>query len=390
MRKWYLFGLLAWIIGAGLFVTNSFAQSNEADALWSQCGGKQTPAKKRACYQKGLGEILRKHGTEQALTALEELTSQDLDVLRNAHPYTHHLGRASFTYYQDVAEAFAHCRETFWSGCYHGVLEGYLRSLREVESENIANVCSTIIDTWQSTFLRYQCLHGLGHGLALYFNHNIHKALAACDALASPWERESCYSGIFMENIVAYLHPHHTHHAPQDRHQAQHESPKSLLRPEDPLYPCNAIDHRYQRACYRMQSSAIVAFTQYDFAQAFQECEKAPAEFVPVCYQSLGRDVSGYTLRDPTKTIALCRKGSSDNATQCFVGAVKDFILTQADPQRGLALCRRLDEGSKEACYAATGEVLLSLYPDRKKRAQSCAQAEDAYIAACQAAASAS
>lgn len=395
MRKWYLLGLLTWIIGAGLFVTNSFAQENGADELWSQCGGKTVPAEKRACYQKGLEKILRKHGTEQALTTLEKLTNQDPDVLRNAHPYTHHLGWASFAYSRDVAEAFARCRESFWSGCYHGVLEGYLRSLREVKSEHIANVCTTIIDTWQSTFLQYQCLHGLGHGLALYFDHHIHKALGGCDALVSPWERESCYGGVFMENIVAFLHPHHSPRDVQEthgRHAMVHrdESPKSLLRPEDPLYPCNAIDQHYQRACYRMQSSAIVAFTQYDFAQAFQECEKVPAEFVSVCYQSLGRDVSGYTLRDPTKTIALCQKGRSDSVTQCFVGAVKDFILTHADPQRGLALCRRLNEASKEACYAATGEVLLSLYPDREKRARSCAQAEDGYIAACQAAASSS
>ncbi len=392
MRKWGLLGLLTWIIGAGLFLTNSFAQEYGADELLSQCGGKLTPAQKRECYQKRLEKILRKHGTEQALTTLEKLASQDPDVLRDAHPYTHHLGRASFAYSQDVAEAFAQCRESFWSGCHHGVLEGYLRSQREMKSENIANVCTTIIDTWQSTFLQYQCLHGLGHGLTLYFDHHIHKALGGCDALVSPWERESCYGGVFMENIVAFLHPHHLRQETHSRHAMPHrdESPKSLLRPEDPLYPCNAIDQHYQRACYRMQSSAIVAFTQYNFAQAFQECEKAPAEFVSVCYQSLGRDVSGYTLRDPAKTIALCQKASSDNATQCFVGAVKDFILTHADPQRGLALCRRLDEASKEACYAATGEILLSLYPDREKRAQSCAQAEDAYIAACEAAASAS
>ena len=103
-----------------------------------------------------------------------------------------------------------------------------------------------------------------------------------------------------------------------------------------------------------MQSSAILTFSQHDFTKAFQVCSGAPAAFVSVCYESLGRDVSGFTLRNAEKTLSLCRQGSPEQATACLVGAVKDFILTHADPQRGLTFCRRLDDASKEACYAAT------------------------------------
>ena len=376
--------LLAGIVG--VLTVPSFAQENEAEQLWGQCGGHQHQPQKRQCYHTGLEKILQTRGTEHALATLDTLTQQDPDVLRDAHPYTHHLGRASFAYYKDVAEAFAHCRETFWSGCYHGVLESYLRSLPEVRADAIAAVCTREIDAWQSTFLQYQCLHGLGHGLTLYFDYQLPTALEGCDALASPWERESCYSGVFMENVVAFLQPHHTH---QEGHQSHADRPRSLLRPEDPLYPCTAVGELYQRACYRMQSSAILTFSQHDFAKAFQVCSGAPAAFVSVCYESLGRDVSGFTLRNAEKTMSLCRQGSPEQATACLVGAVKDFILTHADPQRGLAFCRRLDDASKEVCYAATGEVLLSLYPDNQQRAQSCAQAETEYIDACKEAAAA-
>ena len=384
-----LYIIRAWLVcmvSLALCAPPSFAQDTEAEQLWGQCGGQQHQPQKRQCYHAGLEKILRTQGTEQALATLDRLARQDPDVLRDAHPYTHHLGRASFAYYGDVAEAFARCRETFWSGCYHGVLEGYLRSLLEVRADTIAAVCTREIDAWQSTFLQYQCLHGLGHGLTLYFDYQLPSALEGCDALASSWERESCYSGVFMENVVAFLQPHHTH---PEEHHSHADRPRSLLRPEDPLYPCTAVDAPYQRACYRMQSSAILAFSQYDFTKAFAVCAGAPAAFVPVCYESLGRDVSGFTLRDAEKTMSLCRQGSPEQASACLVGAVKDFILTHADPQRGLAFCRRLDDASKEACYAATGEVLLSLYPDNQQRAQSCAQAETEYIDACKAAAAA-
>ena len=367
------------------FGTPSFAQENEAEQLRGQCGEHQHQPQKRQCYHTGLEKIIRTQGTEHALATLATLTRQDPDVLRNAHHYAHHLGRTSFAYYKDVTEAFAHCRETFGSGCYHGVLEGYLRSLPEVRADSIAAVCTKEIDAWQSTFLQYQCLHGLGHGLTLYFDYHLPTALEGCDALASPWERESCYSGVFMENVVAFLQPHHTHQ--EGDHHA--DRPRSLLRPEDPLYPCNAVDEAYQRACYRFQSSAILTFSQHDFAKAFQVCSGAPTALISVCYESLGRDVSGFTLRDVEKTMSLCQQGGPEQATACLVGAVKDFINNYADPQRGLAFCRRLDDASKEACYAATGEMLLSLYPDNQQRAQSCAQAETEYIDACKEAAAA-
>ena len=82
--------LLAWIVG--VLTTPSFAQESEAEQLWGQCGGHQHQPQKRQCYHTGLEKILRTQGTEHALATLDTLTRQDPDVLRDAHPYTHHLG----------------------------------------------------------------------------------------------------------------------------------------------------------------------------------------------------------------------------------------------------------------------------------------------------------
>lgn len=337
-----------------------------------------TDEEKTRCYQEQLESLLRTHGTEHALDVLVRLTTQDPDVLREAHNYAHHLGRQSFGHYQDATVAFSHCRDTFWSGCYHGVLEAYLRSLPQVQPQDIAQLCGQHLKTGQSPFLEYQCLHGLGHGLTMYFHHDVPAALAFCDALPAEWEQNSCYGGVFMENIVAFQNPHHAHH----------HGHQQWLNPQDPLYPCTAVDKRYQQSCYLMQSSAILTFTDYDFARAFKECARAPAEFVPVCYQSLGRDISGFTLRDPEKVLELCSLAQEDAAVQrCFVGAVKDFIMTYADSRQGLALCRRLPETGKNECYTAAGELLTVLYPEPEKRAQACAGAEEPYIGICKAAA---
>jgi hypothetical protein len=353
-----------------------FAQDEEGTALGEECREK-TSEDKTLCYRQRLEDVLKTQGTEQALTTLERLAEQDPDVLREAHPYAHHLGRISFAHYQEAPVAFSHCRDTFWSGCYHGVLEGYLSSLPQVEPQHITTLCSNSIDAQESLFLKYQCFHGLGHGLTIHFQHNVSKALSFCDALPTDWDRESCYGGVFMENIVAFQTPHHGHHT-------EH---KSFLNPQDPLYPCNAVEKKYQRACYLMQTSAILTFTGHDFAQACRECDKAPSEFIPLCYQSLGRDISGFTLRDAERTIGLCKQGSPKYIEHCFVGAVKDFILTYADPERGLAFCRKLDTPYKKDCYAGVGETLVSLYPDQESRGQACTDAEMEYVTICKASA---
>ncbi|MEW6297342.1 MAG: hypothetical protein AB1671_06320 [Thermodesulfobacteriota bacterium] len=340
--------------------------SSPSVACWRQTGEAKT-----RCYQQRLDYILQTQGTEQALTALERFAAQDPEVLRDAHPYAHHLGRAAFAHYQDVAVAFSRCRDVFWSGCYHGVLEGYLRSLPGVEPHHVAGLCGAQIKTEQSRFLQYQCVHGLGHGLMMYLHHDVPSALALCDALPAAWDQQACYGGVFMENIVAFQNPHHGH------------GHTRWLNPQDPLYPCTAVDRRYQHACYSMQSSAILTFTNQDFVQAFRECGKAPVEFASVCYQSLGRDISGFALRDAEKVVELCEQGPEDAVRHCFVGAAKDFILSSADPQRGLALCRRLSAPLKMDCYGAVGQVVAILYPEQERRKEVCTGAEEAYVGPC-------
>lgn len=365
---------------AGLLV--AISTGVETAAGGSQGCGKEPPARKISCYEKKLETLLVREGTEAALTALEGFAKAEPMALREAHPLAHHIGRRSVAHYKDARVAMSHCRDAFWSGCYHGVLEGYLGSLAKVEPKHIVPLCKEDADPKQrlfkSLFEKYNCVHGLGHGLTINFQHDVLKSLAFCDALPTDWDRESCYGGVFMENIVAFQNT--LRHRPGDHQHAHH---KSFLNPQDPLYPCSALAQRYLDACYLMQSSAILTFNGYDFVRAFGECDKATAAFVPVCYQSMGRDISGFTLRDVKKTMRLCQLGREDRRQDCYTGAVKDFILTHADPDRGLALCLAIDSAYKDVCYRAVGEMLVSLYPDIGPRQAACGRAESPYVKTC-------
>ena len=70
-------------------------------------------------------------------------------------------------------------------------------------------------------------------------DYEIYESLEACDLIEQEFHRKSCYSGVFMENIVGGI-------------------ARGLLKAEDgayhytdylnddPHYPCNAVDEVYK------------------------------------------------------------------------------------------------------------------------------------------------
>jgi hypothetical protein len=75
------------------------------------------------------------------------------------------------------------------------------------------------------------------------------------------------------------------------------------------------------------------------------------------CFQSLGRDVSGQSGSEQSRTIELCMKGPSAAAKEnCFIGAVKDFISYFHDDKQGLAMCDAITDATLSASCTATGK----------------------------------
>jgi hypothetical protein len=368
---------------AAMILWSVWGGASEAAGEDPVCNQAQVEAKLR-CFQDRLEVVINTEGTEQALSLLETLTMQDADAEREAHPLVHHIGRRSFAHYGEAAKAMSHCRDVFWSGCYHGVLQAYLADLPAVEPHHIVSLCPPVAGVIDFSFKRYNCLHGLGHGVTLQFHYDILKSLAYCDFLDSEWDRESCYGGVFMENIVTFQTARQAQQSEHSQHGPHaHREATSFMNAQDLLYPCSALDNKYLRSCYLMQTSAILTFLNYDFGQAFVQCERVAGEHQTTCYRSLGRDISGYTLRDSERVTQLCGLGRGDQVRQCFIGAVKDFILTDASPDPGLALCRKLDGVFKQDCYGTVGEMVVTLYSDRVQRDQACRKGEAEYVETC-------
>lgn len=358
---------------------------------WTQNAG--------ACVERSLVALVGQAGIGRAMQVLDTLMAAHADVRQGGHELAHGMGLAAYRGPETLAATFAECPAAQGGGCYHGVVQGYFLSLAgEGRLPGTAELDALCQPHQGDTFLYFQCAHGTGHGLMAVHGNHVPLSLRACDLASSPFVRESCYGGVFMENIVLVTHPHNTtggHAATQQPgghdahagHDGGHGEWKALDR-DDPLYPCNVVDARYQPSCYTMQTGAILFFNRGDIAAAGRACEGAPQAMVPVCFGSLGRDAIAFAEMDHVRTLALCGRAADmaggRGGLWCMVGAVQNLVNLAADPDEGIRFCRVVStDEHKQECYRAVGEIVYSLVRTEEQRGAACQAAEPAFIAAC-------
>jgi hypothetical protein len=338
------------------------------------------------CYDQFLVPLVASHGVRVAMGTLNMLGARDAQLRADGHVYAHAIGiaagKAGGT---NVGTVFASCTEIFQSGCYHGVIQAYFENVRAVDTGAVNGLCRAYTATGADQWLRFQCVHGMGHGLTMFYAHHLPQALLGCDLLRDGWDRESCYGGAFMENIVNATAPHHASHElhmhGSDHHAAQ---PFKALDSTDLQYPCSIMDQRYLVACYNMQTSVMLHFTQGNMRAAATACLDAPPAMRPVCYQSLGRDISAYSRQDHHEAIRMCAFAKAEYQPWCHFGVVKNFIDLTARVEDGVSYCRSVTGGANRLkCYEAVGEQVGTLRNGREDREAGCAGVATPYRDAC-------
>lgn len=362
--RWWL--LPVSIVTASVFIAASivafqpslieevFAERSSAQTAGSTFGGAKQPTGEAAedctgarasdysCIQKRYQDLVYGSGVQGAFTELKSAYETNEFVKANCHQVTHVIGRTAFDLYDDVPETYSQGDNFCWSGYYHGAMEAVTA---EIGPENILSeantICSSVSEEQEQSFYSYNCVHGLGHGFMGILENEVFESLETCDTLGGRWERESCYGGVFMENIMADINP---------------DTKTKYLNAEEPLYPCTEVDSKYKEQCYIMQTSYALKTVDKDFGKVFELCGAAEDEYRSTCYQSLGRDASGNSASDPVKTKESCMLGRDEEArSNCVVGAVKDFVSYYGSDTQAKEFCESLDRDLRETCLE-TGE----------------------------------
>ncbi|MGH7702729.1 MAG: hypothetical protein ACREMO_06520, partial [Gemmatimonadales bacterium] len=297
-----------------------------AAQAYAQCGQLALDDKEK-CYERILLTLVAQDKVRLAMGSLHLIGERDVDVSHFSHQYAHGIGIASYTPDQEVGTVFRNCTEVYQSGCYHGVIQAYFMSRPQVDAKDVAALCVDFTQSGADQWLRFQCVHGMGHGLTMFYDHDLPRALTGCDLLEKPWDRESCYGGAFMENVVGTSMPHHHAGASSaagmehDGQMADHDhagmqmdkpmAPKFKPRdPKDPYYPCSVVGGKYLDACYGMQTSIMLEMNRRDFGATAKTCDGAPAAWRFTCYQSLGTNISGETMGNNGRALQLCELGN--------------------------------------------------------------------------------
>jgi hypothetical protein len=312
----------------------------------------------------GLYSYIRVYGLPRTMEHLATLES----TLGSCHDPAHRAGRIAYELNGDAA--FTTCGAACHSGCYHGATESFFR---DNGTTNLAANLDLLCSSELNSFVSHQCLHGIGHGLMAWANYAIHDALAACDGLTRG--RESCYTGVFMENVVGSLGNG------SDGHYTKYAN-------DDPQYPCTVVNEAYKSACYFYQSSRMLQIFGINWDRLAEACTAAPVRFHGHCFQSLGRDVGGVYPNDTTAAINACRSvWDPVNRRHCLNGAVQNYFWEPTGQTAALAFCKGLSAlNEKAACYTTIIQRASLILASPESTREFCHQVETNWQSTCEAA----
>ena len=257
----------------------------------------------------------------------------------DCHSRAHELGRMAYEIVGD--DAFSQCGIDCHSGCRHGATEAFFADKGTSGlKENVNLLCEDELNSFNT----HQCFHGIGHGLMAWSDYEIHDALGSCDLLDSRSSRSSCYTGVFMENIVGGIA------LGEGGEDGYHYT---AYLSDDPHYPCTAVGDKYRYECYFLQTDRMLSLLG-DIDLVGPECARAPAQFMDSCFHSMGRTVSGLYRRDAARSIETCRKiPNASNSETCIYGALQDHLWDESQADGAVEFCRLIQNTSfEQECYA--------------------------------------
>ena len=148
---------------------------------------------------------------------------------------------------------------------------------------------------------------------------------------------------------------------------------------EDPHFPCNTFDDpKMIQQCYLMQTSWMLTMYSYDYEKVIAACSDAPATMTSTCFKSLGRDIAGQTLRDPTRIVQLCSTVPKEHRAVCMTGALNVIIDFWGEKltDQATKLCTIAGDEREECYNILARRINLELFEHKEDTERVCATFE--------------
>lgn len=317
-----------------------------------------------------LYSYVKKFGPKKTTQWLNQLSAK----FGSCHDIAHQSGRFAYQIYNE--QAFKLCGAECHSGCYHGATEAYFYDYGTADlSQNLNLLCGSELNN----FFTHQCIHGIGHGLMAWTSYDLPEALKSCELLNQ--RQDSCWSGVFMENIVGGMAKFDIEKGGDAEHFTKYLS-------DDPQYPCNAVEDKYKWTCYFLQTDRMLQLAGGDFRnfkKVSQNCLDAEKPYQQSCFESMGRTVGGVYRGDAKEAIAACQNApKGPYRLGCLDGAVQDTLWDPTGQDKALTFCKLLtDKEEKDACYNRIFSRVTEVFPQGSDLRSFCSKAESQYQDKC-------
>lgn len=294
--------------------------------------------------------------------ALEILEHSPLPHTGEGHLAVHQIG--FYAYKKYGIDSILKCKDYFLYACYHGAI------IEAASDQGFESIVKMTDKCKESSSRHFQCVHAAGHSILAIWNYELPKALSTCDELYEketqfPEAQSSCHNGAFMENLFGV-----------------HDwgSGKEIKRDwlsDDPYFPCNAFEEKYQKGCWLNQAARIYQMHQGDISKTASICQEIGNEqYTILCMDNLARQIHPLTNGDPAKSFELCKLEGEGWYNNCLIVNAGSFYSVGGREQ-AIFICQNLQPEVKGECYQKIIPQIISEPIEKDKKLEICRKIND-------------
>ena len=327
------------------------------------------------CPVLALDKLNKIESRQTVLGTLSDLVMLYDESYNDCHNTAHHLGSWLYGYTTNLKEALSYATPLLCGGAvFHGIFQSYFSTddFRNVGNNHITikHLCPVSQENVNWIYER-DCFHGIGHGLAELYNYSTRAAVDRCSELEMEWAQSACSKGVFMENVIRYLH---VGDGDFDRN--------------DIYFPCDRTVEKFVPQCYDYHASYLFNRSGYNLTAALAQCDNiSPIEFAKYCYQGMGRVLADSVYRDVEEANAFCYLGNqSSYHDDCLRGMLRTALKQDVKTDVGFEFCSVSRPDFKTECYEIMGMWIKALFavPNQHELERECSKAHDVhYISIC-------
>ncbi len=224
-------------LAIGFTVSHRAVGADAMSLALAPCVTLDDSSRSDACIKKAVHTLLA-HTPAATLMSFIVASTSPKSVVADCHVIAHAIGQESLARTGSLEPALAACTNACSYGCVHGAIAAQVMDEfgEAYPGEDIEHAGTAEIEALGKKYCDRDPIlcHGIGH-IARIAADSVEDALATCTTIATADRADSCFRGVFMEDVgtIAFTH-------------SATSGPVSL----DYGYPCSALPSRFSRSCY--------------------------------------------------------------------------------------------------------------------------------------------